>query len=735
MEKEKYASGTKGVWIGVHILCMVILAISLCAGITLLSVAEGELGAIMNGVPYEKSDGLRSSLQADGDFLQYIEDKELFESKGAYDGEKYLDIMAFTYSSYQREAGSKPLEYKLNQINNWANSDEFENRGYYEYEPSYMYDEEGRISLSEKGEIVIPDGPVFREQFAPNGYASLAEYCAENKVSVEAAYLALYSTLSSWDSRISNYNYWTDNMTATGTNLRYKAVKNGQVVATNIPAGEKCKRSVEVVENARGYEISRYLNADYPVADTYAQRAEYYTQYLSMAKLILAGIILGFIGALASLIYLTRASGHIPGKEGIALSWIDKPKTEIALVFWFCIGTLVVLALTGSVSVYFYEDAFGLVLLGISAAGGSALALTGYLSMVRRIKKRTLASNSFCHQLKHGLKTIIRGTKVSYKLIIAFAIYLVVMLLCIVMGGFGFLLAVLFNIFVGVLLTRDALSRQKIMDGLQRIADGELEHKIDVAEINSLNLDMADAVNKVGGGLEAAVDKSIRNERMKSDLITNVSHDIKTPLTSIINYVDLLKREDIPNEKAKGYIDILDQKSQRLKQLTEDLVEASKISSGNVTLELNRMDFNEILQQAVGEFEERFKSRSLHVVVNRPETPVVIEADGRRIWRIIENLFQNVIKYAMPGTRVYVELTENKRDMTLAVKNISENPLNITADELTERFIRGDVSRSTEGSGLGLSIAKSLTALQKGDFEIYLDGDLFKVTVTFGLID
>ena len=204
----------------------------------------------------------------------------------------------------------------------------------------------------------------------------------------------------------------------------------------------------------------------------------------------------------------------------------------------------------------------------------------------------------------------------------------------------------------------------------------------------------------------------MKSERLKVDLITNVSHDIKTPLTSIINYVDLLKRENIENEKAKDYIRVLDEKSQRLKQLTEDLVEASKISSGNIKLEFMNLNLNELVQQVNGEFAERFEGRNLDLICILQPEPLLIRADSRRIWRVLENLYVNVCKYAMPGTRVYVDAIKKDGKIQLSIKNISENPLN-------------------EGSGLGLSIAKNLTVLQHGSFNIYLDGDLFKVTITF----
>ena len=218
---------------------------------------------------------------------------------------------------------------------------------------------------------------------------------------------------------------------------------------------------------------------------------------------------------------------------------------------------------------------------------------------------------------------------------------------------------------------------------------------------------------------------------MKADLITNVSHDIKTPLTSIINYVDLMKRENIEDETLKRYLEILDQKSQRLKNLTEDLVEASRASSGNISLQLERINFVELVKQACGEFSEKFEERGLIPVTSFPDYSLHVIADGRRVWRILENLFQNTKKYAMPGTRVYIIVGEYDGYATFTMKNISESELNITPEELTERFTRGDASRTTEGSGLGLSIAKSLTELQDGIFEIYLNGDLFQVTVQF----
>ena len=280
---------------------------------------------------------------------------------------------------------------------------------------------------------------------------------------------------------------------------------------------------------------------------------------------------------------------------------------------------------------------------------------------------------------------------------------------------------------------KKARGRELILDGLKRITEGELQYKIPLDKLTGEQRRMADLINRIGQGLDAAVENSLKNERMKAELIYKCSHNIKTPLTSIINYVDLLKRENPQDPKIQGYLNILEEKSQRLKTLTEDVVEASKASTGNISLEMADLNFVELVQQVIGEFEERFQERNLSIMVHFDQEEAIICADGRRLWRVLENVFGNVSKYAMENTRVYAEIKVNRKKVFFSLKNISAQPLNISADELTERFIRGDVSRNTEGSGLGLSIAKSLTELQGGEFKLYLDGDLFKVTIVFAV--
>ena len=241
-------------------------------------------------------------------------------------------------------------------------------------------------------------------------------------------------------------------------------------------------------------------------------------------------------------------------------------------------------------------------------------------------------------------------------------------------------------------------------------------------------------INDISNGFERAIQKGIKSEKMKTELITNVSHDIKTPLTSIINYVDLLKKENIESEKAREYIEVLDSKSQRLKKLTEDLVEASKASSGNVKLDMKKIKLTELIKQSIGEFEDKFESKNLEIVANYPKQDIYILADNRYLYRVIENLFANISKYALEKSRVYIDVIKEDKSVVVTIKNISKDSLNISPDELMQRFVRGDKSRTTEGSGLGLSISKSLTELQKGKFDLEVDGDLFKVRLEFNIV-
>lgn len=273
-----------------------------------------------------------------------------------------------------------------------------------------------------------------------------------------------------------------------------------------------------------------------------------------------------------------------------------------------------------------------------------------------------------------------------------------------------------------------------LQKGVQRMAQGDLNQKINTRYLIGTFRDCANHLNALAGVAAVAAEKHLRSERMKTELITNVSHDIKTPLTSIINYVDLLKKPHAP-EAGPVYLDVLDRQSQRLKKLIDDLMEMSKASTGNLQVNTQRLNAAEAVNQALGEFADKMEGANLIPVFRCPETPVTMLADGKLVWRIFSNVLNNAVKYALPGTRVYIDLMHLNGNAVISVKNVSREQLNVRADELMERFVRGDASRNTEGSGLGLNIAKSLMELQKGQLHLLVDGDLFKVTLIFPAVN
>lgn len=265
----------------------------------------------------------------------------------------------------------------------------------------------------------------------------------------------------------------------------------------------------------------------------------------------------------------------------------------------------------------------------------------------------------------------------------------------------------------------------------QALADGNLSYKVDARKLHLTWKSLGQNLNSIGDGMALAVEERMRSERMKTELITNVSHDLKTPLTSIINYIDLLKDESLPVEQHREYIDVLERQSAKLKKLTEDVVEASKAVSGAIEVNWEELDVTELLEQSVGEYSERLQAAEIEPVVHMPQDSILLLADGRLLCRVLDNLITNILKYAQPGTRAYFDLSADQGRLEIAIKNISKAPLDIPAEELMERFVRGDSSRSNEGSGLGLSIALSLTKLMGGELELILDGDLFKALITF----
>lgn len=473
------------------------------------------------------------------------------------------------------------------------------------------------------------------------------------------------------------------------------------------------------------------------VDDIYEASQEYQQLHPWIKVCIFSGLV-SLMGWIISLVYLTLATGRRTGESQIHLNPIDKIKTEILVAaFIFVMVEFVILIAkvnSDEWAVYGIIVASGTVSLVIDG-----LFLIFYLSMVRRMKAEMLWETSLACWLERGVRKVFAKRKTTVRVILLFAGHMAVCFILAV-GAFYYqnvialLLLLLFSAWECYMILRKTVEQYQIRQGVEKIRDGALSEKIDLEELHGEERSLAEAINNIGEGLLHAVDDSTKNERMKADLITNVSHDIKTPLTSIINYVNLIKLEKIDNERVHGYIKILDEKSQRLKQLTADLVEASKISSGNVKLDMQVIDLVELVYQTSGEFNEKFEQKELTIVTKLPKTAVLIRADGRQLYRVIENLYNNVAKYALEKTRVYVDIAYAEEKVIFSIKNVSERSLareNSNAGDLTERFIRGDSSRTTEGSGLGLSIAKSLTVLMGGTFDITVDGDLFKAAITF----
>ena len=380
------------------------------------------------------------------------------------------------------------------------------------------------------------------------------------------------------------------------------------------------------------------------------------------------------------------------------------------------------------------------------------LVLGWMMSFAVRIKLGKWWKNTLIYRILrliwHILRAIGRGFAALFRAIPSVwrtvVIYAVASLLVLVfMEGslyrtdFGTILFVWFavNFFLFPVVLYVAIAVKKTGKNISRIADGHLDAKTDKKYLIGEFRRQANELDRVGEGMTKAVDERMKSERMKTELITNVSHDLKTPLTSIINYADLINREECDNPKIHEYSEVLRRQSERLKRLISDLVEASKAANGNLEVSLVPLEVGVLLIQAEGEFEERLRAAGLEPVVRRPSMPVYIMADGRRLWRVFDNLLSNIIKYSMPSTRVWLTLEQSGNQAVVSFRNISREPLDIAPDELLERFTRGDASRNSEGNGLGLSIAKSLTELQNGKLSLTVDGDLFKVTLRFPVVE
>ncbi len=459
--------------------------------------------------------------------------------------------------------------------------------------------------------------------------------------------------------------------------------------------------------------------------------------YKNRNSMMVYGFIAG-ITALACFVFLICSAAHRSGTEDCVLLRQDKMPYDLYLPSAILLGTGLCAMLVECVAYELNTVKAVAAALIMACLAGVFMALC--MTTAARIKTGTLFKNTLIYRLCTGVgmgaSSMLSSISGAWRFSLAFAGYLLINALLsyrfFTRGGFlAFLLLIAVNGAALYFLLNMIRQMRTLSAAGQAMANGDLSYCVDTSDMKREFREHGENLNSIGRGMAIAVNERMKSERFKTELITNVSHDLKTPLTSIVTYIDLLQKEDIQDEKAKEYIDTIARQSKKLKKLTEDLIDASKASSGALNVNMERVNISELLRQSSAEYGERMEAVNITPVVNMPEEDIYVRADGRLLWRVVENLLQNICRHGMPGTRAYLEArTENGRAV-VSFKNISQQQLNIPVEELLERFVQGDESRSRGGSGLGLSIAESLTELMKGKLKLSLDGDLFKVELWF----
>ncbi len=485
--------------------------------------------------------------------------------------------------------------------------------------------------------------------------------------------------------------------------------------------------------------LPQNVGTDWNSTDWYVQANTLLDFVYSMRYTALVTMFVSFIIGAAAFVFLMCAAGHRNGTDEIVTTvwdhlWLDvfAVGAVLAEVFIFYVAAIFLI----NVDIAYLP--FILFVTAVATLCMGWLLLLFLLSFSVRVKLGKWWRHTLCYQLFRKIgqfaRMIWENIRFLWKVIL-------VMLVLAFFEGIGVLM--FFNSDIALLLWLleklvlyplvlwYCVQLNQLKNGTEKIAGGEPGYQIRTKRMTGIFKEQGEQINHISDGMTHAIEERMKSERFKTELITNVSHDIKTPLTSIINYVDLLEKEELHNETAQEYLEVLERQSSRLKKLIEDLIEASKASTGNLPVHLERLEAGIFMTQTVGEFEEKTKAAGLDLVIEKPETPVYIMADSRHFWRVIDNLMNNICKYAQSGTRVYINLEVKEAQVSITFRNTSKYPLNISSDELMERFVRGDVSRNTEGSGLGLSIANSLMDLMGGTFRLYVDGDLFKVVLGF----
>lgn len=512
----------------------------------------------------------------------------------------------------------------------------------------------------------------------------------------------------------------------------------------------------EEISKKINYTITVHLKNELKEKDIFYYITRIYEFVENHEKLLVALSVISAVLTLALFVFLMCSAGHKNGADEIHISRFNKfPYDITAIITALLITGISYVALysmdyIGEIS-YYNTSALPFIppFYALSVMAVSALLSVFCITTAVRLKTKTLIKSTLIYKiLRFVFKQIKRLFRfciyvlqkiptVWKSVLVISVIFLIefIMSVAISDGDGAAFIVIAFNFAVAVSAVLFCIMFSEIKNGTEKIAKGNTEEKINEYRMIGDLKSHAQNINSINDGIARAVEQKMKSERFKTELITNVSHDIKTPLTSIINYVDLLSKENIDNENAEEYIEVLSRQSSKLKKLIEDLLEASKASTGNLTVNFTKIEIGTLLSQSLGEYEDRFAGKQLEPVLNNSSQPLFISADNRHIWRIFDNIFNNIAKYAQPNTRVYIDVSPKIGTVEITFKNISKEKLNISGDELMERFVRGDSSRNTEGSGLGLSIAKSLAELQKGRCDVQIDGDLFKVTLTFPVVN
>ena len=495
------------------------------------------------------------------------------------------------------------------------------------------------------------------------------------------------------------------------------------------------------------YTLTGYLLSQVPAGDDLdlILRATGIGYNMRYGVIVGAAVALGL--AVLLFIFLLSAAGHRDGTDEIRPGFLDKLPFDL----FTAIVILVEVCILGLCSAMGYDlDGWVLLLtlLSLAAVVFLLIGIVWCMSWAVRVKLHTALKGCLCYRLLAWLwrgakklwsiaRELIQGLPLIPKasVIIGGILLVEFIFTCAADSAGGRLFGWFLERSVLVALTLyTLLCMKKLLKAGKEISSGNMSYTVDTSRMYGPLKEHGEDLNSITAGMNRAVAERMKSERFKTELITNVSHDIKTPLTSIINYVDLMEKEEPENERMKEYLEVLSRQSARLKKLIDDLMDASKASTGSLTVNLQSCELGVLIDQCTGEYGEKLQSAGLELVVNKPEKTVVIMADGRHMWRIFDNLLSNVCKYAQRGTRVYLSLEQQGERAVVILRNISASMLNVSGEELMERFVRGDSSRSTEGSGLGLNIARSLVQLQKGSMELAVDGDLFKVTLTFDAV-